>query len=953
MHAFRRFLATVFAFISAIQLFAIGDQAYISHSAKTGDLALAQDGKLIDLYVDENDDWGLVRAIGDLQADFERVTGKKPAIAHTQKKLGKTAVIAGTIGQSALIDQLIADGKIDVSAIQDKWEAYHIQVVDKPAKGIQQALVIAGSDRRGSIFGVYDLSEQIGVSPWYWWADVPTKKSDSLYAASSTLIQDAPKVQYRGIFLNDEAPALTNWVHENYGNFNHEFYVHVFELLLRLKSNFLWPAMWNNAFADDDEQNMILAHKYGIVMSTSHHEPMMRADQEWNRYGEGPWDYARNPARLDAFWREGATRNKPYDSIYTIGMRGQADTPMSETEDIDLLEKIVDSQRKILAEVFDDRDITEVPQVWALYKEVQGYYEKGMRVPDDVILLWCDDNWGNIRRLPTPEERKRPGGAGVYYHFDYVGGPRSYRWTNVTQLAKVWEQMNLADKYDANKIWLANVGDLKPMEYPISYFLDLAWDIDDWPKERIPEYAERFAASAFGPEHAKEIAQLLTDYTRHNARRKPELQDASTYSLLNYREAERIETELADMVARAETLYAAMPDAAKSAFFQLVYYPVKASANITQMYIAQAKNHLYAQQGRATTNELARETEARFDLNKTLQDLYHSDATGGKWNHMMDQPRIGYTHWNNPPADTLPPIMTNRPNAVADMGVAVEGMTAAWPAEGQYYALPTFTRYGQSEHYIEIFNKGTVPFDFTARPSAPWVTLTATSGTIQTQRRIHVSIDWSQVPVGKNKANIDIKGTGWGSARISLTADNQTTEQLKGFIEADGYVSIAAANFTSQREADGLSWQEIPQLGRTRSAISVYPINDRSFEDPANAPYVEYDLTLFTTGEVSIQTLWNPTWPIAPDHGLRFAIALDDEAPQIVDLHANRAHNLWQTSVKDSVRPVTTTHQVATAGHHKLRIYRIDPATTLQKIIIDTGGLRPSYLGPQQSPYVE
>ncbi|EDY82403.1 hypothetical protein VDG1235_2025 [Verrucomicrobiia bacterium DG1235] len=941
--------ACAIALLASINAHALGDPAYIAHSAKAGDLPLAEDGKLIALYVDPDDDWGVVRAVTDLQTDFQRVTGKKPKIAHTRKALGKTAVIAGTIGQSALIDQLIADGKINVSAIQDKWEGYHIQVVDKPAKGIKQALVIAGSDRRGAIFGIYDLSEQIGVSPWHWWADVPTKTSDSLYAAADTHIQDAPSVQYRGIFLNDEAPALSGFVHEKYGNFPHEFYVNVFELLLRLKSNFLWPAMWNNAFADDDEQNMILAHKYGIVMSTSHHEPMMRADKEWDRYGEGPWDYARNPDRLDAFWKDGATRNKPYDSIYTMGMRGQADTPMSETEDTELLEKIVDAQRKILTEVFDDRDITEVPQVWALYKEVQGYYESGMRVPDDVILLWCDDNWGNIRRLPTPEERKRVGGAGVYYHFDYVGGPRSYRWTNVIQLAKIWEQMNLAHTYDANKIWLTNVGDLKPQEYPITYFLDLAWDIEDWPKERIPEYANLFAESAFGPEHSAEIAELLTGYTRHNGRRKPELQDANTYSLLNYAEAEHVEAELAAYVAKAEALYATMPEAAKSAFYQLVYYPVKASAAITQMYIAQAKNHLYAQQGRATTNKLAAKTEAYFDLNKELQDLYHGDATHGKWPHMMSQPRIGYTHWNNPPADFMPPIMTNRPPAVADMGVAVEGMTAAWPAEGNSYALPAFNRYGQTQRYIEIFNRGTVPFDFTAATTEPWVKLTATAGTIETQQRLHVSIDWSQLPAGTATANINVRGTGWGGARIAVTAHNHTTAELKGYIEGDGYVSIDAADFSNKRDADGLSWQEIPELGRTASSISTFPVNDHSYEDPAEAPYVEYDLTLFTTGEISIETLWAPTWPISPDRGLRFAIALDDEAPQVVDLQADRAHNLWQESVRNGVRPATTTHTVDAPGHHTLRIYRIDPATTLQKIIVNTGGLKPSYLGPPES----
>jgi hypothetical protein len=300
-------------------------------------------------------------------------------------------------------------------------------VVDKPFENVESAFVIAGANKRGTSYGLYDLAENIGVSPWYYWADVPVQKYKSIYVKANTLVQDWPRVKYRGIFLNDEAPALSSWVAENHGNYTHEFYVKVFELLLRLKANYMWPAMWNNAFADDDPMNMILADEFGIVMSTSHHEPMMRADKEWNRYGEGPWEYSNNPENLSKFWRDGAIRNKDYESVFTLGMRGQEDEPMSEGENIGLLEAIVNDQREIIKSVFDDRDVSDVPQVWCLYKEVQGFYERGMRAPEDVILLWADDNWGNIRRLPTPEERNRTGGAGVYYHFDYVGGPRSYR----------------------------------------------------------------------------------------------------------------------------------------------------------------------------------------------------------------------------------------------------------------------------------------------------------------------------------------------------------------------------------------------------------------------------------------------------------------------------------------------------------------------------------------------
>lgn len=392
---------------------ALGEIPYVTTESQPGAVQLHGAA----LYVDSADHKGVQRGVATLADDLERVTGQRPHIRDTVQTGEKYAVIAGTIGRSALIDQLVASGRIDPAPIADRWEGYHIETVRQPLPGVERALVIAGSDKRGTIYGIYDLSEQIGVSPWHWWADLPPEKKPRLYARANTLVQDAPTVQYRGIFLNDEAPALSGWAKETFGGYNHDFYEKVFELLLRLKANYLWPAMWNNAFADDDPQNMILADEYGIVMGTSHHEPMMRADKEWNRYGEGPWEYSSNAKNLHDFWKQGVARNKPYESLYTLGMRGQADTPMSEGQNVALLEQIVDDQREILAQAFGDP--RRVPQVWALYKEVQGFYEKGMRVPDDVTLLWSDDNWGNIRRLPTAGERGRSGGAGVYYHFDY------------------------------------------------------------------------------------------------------------------------------------------------------------------------------------------------------------------------------------------------------------------------------------------------------------------------------------------------------------------------------------------------------------------------------------------------------------------------------------------------------------------------------------------------------
>ncbi|WP_036188275.1 glycosyl hydrolase 115 family protein [Marinimicrobium agarilyticum] len=939
------FLVAVPALSSALE-----GPNYVQSSVSTNALSLVGKEHLSNLYVDPQDDPGVIRAVHDLRDDIERVTGQQPQIVRTAGGLGSQGVIIGVLGQSELLDQLVESGKLDPSAIEGEWDAYHMEVVENPTPGLDRALIIAGSNKRGAIYGTYDLSEEIGVSPWYWWADVPADQQEHLYVDGDLKLQDKPKVKYRGIFLNDEAPALTGWVKENYGDYNHEFYEHVFELILRLKGNFLWPAMWNNAFADDDPQNMILADEYGIVMSTSHHEPMMRADKEWNRYGKGAWEYSTNPENLYDFWLDGAQRNKPYESIYTLGMRGQEDTPMSEGQNIGLLEKVVHDQREILDTVFD-KPIEEVPQVWALYKEVQGFYESGMRVPDDVTLLWADDNWGNIRRLPTPEERDRAGGAGVYYHFDYVGGPRSYRWINTVPVAKIWEQMNLAYEYEADRIWVVNVGDLKPMEYPIEFFLRMAWDPEYWNRERMAEFGPRWAEREFGPEHADAIAQLMTDYTRHNGRRKPEQQSADTYRLLNYREADRIEAEMEDMIERANALYEQMPEAKRDAFDQLVRHPVRASGNITQMYIAQARNQLYAKQGRSYANDIGALARERFEKDGMLEEHYHTEISDGKWNHFMSQPRIGYTHWNNPPENTAPLIYDYKPHSKPDMGVAVEGMASAWPTPGTY-RLPTFSPYGRESRQITVYTKGEAPFDFSAEPSHDWIQLSQSEGTVDGEATIDVSIDWNKAPAGNHSGHVFVQGTGWGGARVQVETFKPTDKvarKVKGFLEANGYVSIEAAHFDRKEDRNGHHWAVIPQHGRTLSSISSFPVTDRTFEDPTHGPYVEYDIYFFSTGAFEVHSLFAPSLNIVPGRGLRYGIAFDGEEPQVIDILEDQSQKAWETAVSDGVRQSVSTHTIEKPGLHTLRIYRVDPAVTLQKIMIDTGNLKPSYLGPPES----
>jgi len=931
--------------------FGLGQTGYIVTAPQPGAFAMADHGACARIDVDPTDHAGVIRAVTDLQGDIRKVSGCSPAVTKDAKKPGPTAILVGTIGRSPLIDQLIKNHKIDASKITGKWESFLIQVVPNPMPGISSGLAVVGSDKRGTIYGVYDISEQIGVSPWYWWADVPVPTKAALYVKKGAYIEGPPAVKYRGIFLNDEAPSLTNWVQEKYGNYNREFYTKVFELILRLKGNYLWPAMWNNAFNEDDPENPKLADEYGIVMGTSHHEPMLRAQQEWKRHGTGPWDYSRNADVLRKFWEEGVDRNKNYESIITLAMRGDGDLPMSESANVALLETIVADQREILARVFK-KPLSEVPQDWALYKEVQEYYERGMRVPDDVTLLWCDDNWGNIRRLPTSDERKRSGGAGVYYHFDYVGDPRDYKWLNTNPIPKVWEQMNLAHRYGANRIWIVNVGDLKPMEFPIEFFLSLAWSPERWPKEKISEFTRLWAEREFGPRYAQPIADIVAKYTKYNGRRKPELIDASTFSLVDYEEADRVLDEWKQITAEAEKIYGELPESSRDAFYQLVLFPTKASALVTEMYVTAARNQAYAVQGRASTNDVAARVRELFAADATLSDEYNHVLGHGKWSHMMDQTHLGYTFWQQPPVNVMPPIQETQIPEKPDLGIAVEGSYQPWLDTFHETALPEFDVFNQERHYIDVFNRGQGNVSFTAKASAPWILVRPEEGSVGKDERVWVSIDWAHAPQGETAGSVTIAAPGGHPVNVKLKAVNPSEprpDSLNGFVEANGFVSMEAAHYANKVDAATAGWGEIADLGRTLSAMTIFPVTAPSVTPPGDSPCLEYRLYLFHPGEVEVEAILSPTLNFVPGRGLRFALSVDEQFPQVIDALAQNTGKDWSKSVEDSVRRVKSKLTVSGAGYHTLKFWMVDPGVVLQKLVVNTGGLKPSYLGPPES----
>lgn len=652
---------------------------------KQGDLLLNANNR-VEIYMDTNDCKGVSYAAHALLKDIKSVSGATATLTTDAGFLKKAdtvrpAIIVGTIGHSAAIDQLVKQKRINGNLLKGKREKFIITLIDGQ-------LVIAGSDRRGTIYGIYELSQQMGVSPWYDWADVPVEHHDSIFVHKGIYTDGEPAVRYRGIFLNDEAPCLTSWVKNTYGTGygDHRFYQRVFELVLRLRGNMMWPAMWGWAFYADDPENEKTADEMGVVMSTSHHEPMARNHQEYarNRKGWGPWNYQKNKANLQKFFREGIERMKGTEQIVTIGMRGDGDEAMSAEADTKLMTNIINDQRKIIADV-TGRKASETPQVWALYKEVLDYYDKGMKVPDDVTLLLCDDNWGNVRRVPNAKERKHKGGWGLYYHVDYVGAPRNSKMLNVTPVQNPWEQLTLAYENGIDRLWILNVGDLKPMEYPISQFMDMAWNPRKYDVNNITRHTRDWCAQQFGESQADEAARILNLICKYNGRCTPEMLDKNTYSLENG-EWQEVVNQYLQLEADALRQYNCLPASYHDAYRQIILFPIEMMSNLHQMYFAQAQNHALYKQGNPKANVWADECERRFKRDSLICDYYNHKMAGGKWNGMMTQKHIGYKSWNDDfEKDTCPELF----RVTSKDGVIISANNGVVEIEAPYYSSKT------------------------------------------------------------------------------------------------------------------------------------------------------------------------------------------------------------------------------------------------------------------------
>lgn len=819
---------------------------FVTESGGDGYFPVSTVQESAQLVINSTDFPGVIRAFNDLQEDILKVTGKKPSLVQDKIAGAKNVIIAGTIGKSALIDDLVAKKLLDATELKGKWEKFIVKTIDNPMPGVERALVIVGSDKRGTIYGIYELSEQMGVSPWYWWADVPVQKKESIFVAPGTFTKGEPAVKYRGIFINDEAPCLTTWVQNTYGTEygDHHFYARVFELILRLKGNYLWPAMWNWAFYADDPMNSKVADEMGVVIGTSHHEPMARNHQEWTRKREehGAWNYASNQKIIDKFFQEGIERMKGTDDIVTIGMRGDGDEAMSKETDVQLLERVVKNQRKII-EKATKRPASETPQIWALYKEVLDYYDAGMRVPDDVIMLLCDDNWGNVRRLPNAKERQHPGGWGMYYHVDYVGAPRNSKWINVTPIQHMWEQLQLTYDYGVDKLWVLNVGDIKPMEYPITLFMDMAWNPTQYTASNLLEHPRAFCAQQFGSDQADEAMRILNLYSKYNGRVTAEMLDRRTYNL-ETGEWKQVSDEYLKLETEALRQYLTLKPEYRDAYKQLILFPVQAMANLYEMYYSQAMNHKLFAENNPQANDWADNVERTFKRDAELEYDYNNVMANGKWNGMMIQKKIGYTSWNdNFKANKLP----------------------------------------------EIFR-----------------------------------IEKPETAVGNYV-----------------------------FAPSNGYVSIEAEHYFELKNVSDAKWTVIPYSGRTLSGMAVMPYS-KSVEGAS----ISYKMNLpADVKTVTVHVVVKSTLAFANLDGHKYTVAFNGGEAQTINFNSNlnekpeNIYSIFYPTVARRVVEKTVKLDVPTSadGTQVLTLTPQDPGIVFQKIVVDFGGYKNSYLFGKES----
>ena len=935
--------------------------------------------KKISFYYDENEYSGIVKIANKVCNDVKLVFGKLPNlkqidsmedIASCEKDF---SIIFGTIEKSSLIESLEKSGQIKLNEVKGKNEVYLFNVTENQ-------IIIAGSDKRGTIYGLFHFSELLGVSPLVDWANVLPVKKDEVQIELQSFISKEPSVRYRGFFINDEWPATGNWCNKNFGGFNTQMYEHVFELLLRLKGNYLWPAMWSARFSDDGPglANAELADELGVVMGASHHEPCCRAGEEY-RYLRGPdsvygdaWNFRSNEKGITKFWEDGLIRNGKFENVITVGMRGEADTAILKNatlkDNIDLLRDVLKTQNSLIKKYVNE-DLQKVPRMLALYKEVEPYFYGDKRTKglidspelEGVTLMLCDDNHGNLRTVPTEKMRAHKGGYGMYYHFDYHGSPYSFEWFNTSYLPKVKEQMTAAYDFGIRDLWIVNVGDICTNEFPLSYFLDLAYDyekyssLDYTTQTYTKEWINKQFAS-YSDEIKSDIYNILNGFTKLTHMRRTECLMPNTFHPINYKESDIIFEKAESIIKLAENMRKKIAKKDEFAFFSQVYLPACGSMNVFRMQLLQGKNHWYASKGIYAANDLVKKIKACLDFDKKLVDECDS-IEGGKWYAEGWSEHFGFTHWNEE-ENMYPVYMTvegSRKNRLIAWIDGCDITTCGGDWSRKTLLIDSFKNPDVDFATINIASGCKQGCAYKLSCDKEWVILSSTEGTVKSIDSIKVTLDKQRVAVTTEKtANIKIEGTDGHGGRILINikvdAEVPNVNFPQGtYVQTTNYISMEAANCI----ACSAGFKELPEYGKTKSAMKYFPVTV-SFANSKKAPHLEYDFVVNNAGTYDFDFYLNPSNPAYKDNKFEFEVCVNGKYELVEVVAPNFVvgdnQEPWSTDVTNSIR-ICTIKLPCFNGINKLKIYPLTPNVVLQKIVIHKTGekLLDSYLGAPET----
>lgn len=933
------------------------------------------------LYFDAQD-FEVVKKAADLFSnDVRLVTGQAIQVGAIENKLASNSIIVGTLGHNELIDKLVAKHKLDVKSLENRWESYLIEVVRNPLPGVGKALVVVGSDRRGTAYGLFTISEAIGVSPWYWWADAPVAKRQELNLKVDKVVSKEPTVKYRGIFINDEDWGLLRWAKRTFekerGNIGPKTYAKVCELLLRLKANYLCPAMHEASTAFNKiPENKLVADSFAIVMGSVHCEPLLFNNaSEWDKKTMGEWDYVNNKETLNKVLKQRVTENSPYENVYTLALRGLHDKAMGGSNDmkerVKMLGKALMDQRQLLVDVIR-KPANEIPQAFTPYKEVLDVYNAGLDLPEDVTIIWPDDNYGYMKRLSSPREQKRSGRAGVYYHVSYLGKPHDYLWMGTTPPALMYEELRKAYDTTADRIWLLNVGDIKSCEFSMDLFLAMAYDIDSFNYDNISLYQARWLSDMFGKEYYYDFVDITNTFYHQSFSRKPEFmgwgyqwttnrhgKERNTdtdFSFANYREAELRLAAYDRIGTKVEHILKELPEEQKAGFYQLLYYPVKGCELLNKMVLNGQKNRWYALQQRAAANVLKDRVKVYSDSLQTITEGYNS-LLGGKWNHIMTT-RQGFaaSYFELPKMETV--VLSD----VSSLGIWAEGEDVL-KGMSSFHMLPMYNTYFRQSHFFDIFNKGTNSINWNIKVSEDWIQINQEKGNTATEDRIWVSVDWTKVPVGDRISGIiEVTADGVQKENVYVSVFNPSSPSLAEmdtlFVEHNGCVSINAVDYHRKVENDDIKIITIPNLGFENASVQLgNPIAPMQRTGSSIVPRVEYDFYTFEQGSVDVYTYVLPTFTLSADKDYagheatnietRYGVCIDDGPVMNPSTSSFEYAQIWYESALKNCRINKTTLHINKPGKHTVKVLCGDAGTVLQKVVLDFGGMKRSYLGPR------